>query len=294
MKNILFFFLCALANLAFAENKTIYTNDSTKCVYETKNGMLDGEYRSYYKNGKMKTEGSFLQNNRFGTWTFYQPDGNIARIRDYRNNNSYQEKGNNINPKNVTVNAGKHWTLIAEKNVLLKKRFFRTLNMKNNSQLSAMVILLNNLMGSSQAKIFTDSRFTTLANLQQLKDEEIIAFKLKEDIIIDKTSLTMQFRIIGIAPLYFSTEKNSLQELCWLYYPDLKNEMDKIISPDKNNRFCNTLLDVFEYRNFNTAPGDIIPLNPTADGKESLPVLYPDVDNIETENSYIAGNYPLN
>ncbi|MCC7031111.1 MAG: hypothetical protein IT257_12455, partial [Chitinophagaceae bacterium] len=54
-------FLSFFTFAAMAKKNTVVLADGTKCNYETEKGMLDGQYRSYYENGKLKAEGTFSQ-----------------------------------------------------------------------------------------------------------------------------------------------------------------------------------------------------------------------------------------
>ena len=48
-------------------------NDSISATFA--NGMLNGNYQSYYSNGKLKSKGEYKNNLRVGTWQLYSFDG---------------------------------------------------------------------------------------------------------------------------------------------------------------------------------------------------------------------------
>ncbi|MBK6819136.1 MAG: hypothetical protein IPG85_05840 [Bacteroidetes bacterium] len=116
-----------------AEKMTLLLPDSTSCNYEKKLGMIDGEYKSYYKNGKLKSEGAFIQNNRVGFWVFYKEDGRIQCLRDYINNDQYQEKLTDKKAIPIVWNENHFWTPLFEKELLHKVRFMNTVLLENNT-----------------------------------------------------------------------------------------------------------------------------------------------------------------
>lgn len=42
----------------------------------------NGWSRAYYGSGPLEREGSYLNNERIGLWTYYEPDGNVSRTED--------------------------------------------------------------------------------------------------------------------------------------------------------------------------------------------------------------------
>lgn len=49
-----------------------------------KNGILDGEYREYYENEKIKFVGNYKENLQDGEWKFYLEKGNLQSIVNYK------------------------------------------------------------------------------------------------------------------------------------------------------------------------------------------------------------------
>ncbi|MDE0471381.1 MAG: hypothetical protein OXH57_05520 [Ekhidna sp.] len=55
-----------------------YSLDGTVCVSKThKLDKLHGPFAKYYKNGKIKYEGKYVQNKRNGLWKFFDKEGNL-------------------------------------------------------------------------------------------------------------------------------------------------------------------------------------------------------------------------
>jgi hypothetical protein len=275
--------------LASAEIKTILLADSSKCQYETKAGMLDGEYKSFYKNGKLKCEGSFLQNNRFGFWVFYKTDGSIQCIRDYQNNYSFEEKTASKQVNQVKANQNNTWTPIYEKDIIFKKRNITTLTSTENAKLFESENLMQNLMeiaSLNSKNIFMDSRFTVQADKEIFSNASIVGLRLKEDLILDQAGKCLQYRIIGMAPLIRSEDGSSLKELCWIYYPSIKADLQKI-AMHQTTPLCKTLGDIFEFRCF---AGSSVPLlMENVEIAQSVNQCI--INTIENENSLVINNF---
>ncbi len=280
---------------ARAEKITLSLSDSSTCHFEKNNGMLHGEYKSYYKNGRLKSEGSFLQNNRFGFWVFYNADGSIHCTRDYKTNYSYEEKtAANILNK-VNWNEGHKWCLIYEKEVIINKRYLSTMLASDNENLFNSEAICKKILqevARSNAELFENSRFVNKVDKNVFANKEIVGLRLKEDRILDQTTQCLQYRIIGIAPLEYNKESKSYKEVCWVYYPDFKSELANISLTTPIN-FAATLLDIFENRTFasNTVPLLMPGVNSTEDETETLHRSM--ISMIEKENSYILSNFKL-
>jgi antitoxin component YwqK of YwqJK toxin-antitoxin module len=57
---------------------------------------FEGYYRSYYKNGKLKSEGNFFMGAEIGKWIYYNKKGSVYKIINYPNDingGSEREKG---------------------------------------------------------------------------------------------------------------------------------------------------------------------------------------------------------
>ncbi len=52
-------------------------------IYIFKNGKLDGMFRSYYENGKLKQFGNYKDESKRGKWIKYSKEGSILKIENY-------------------------------------------------------------------------------------------------------------------------------------------------------------------------------------------------------------------
>lgn len=57
-------------------NITLYDNEQNE-VYEFEKGLLNGNYYSYWKNGKIRMTGNYKDNQRLGKWISYHQNGII-------------------------------------------------------------------------------------------------------------------------------------------------------------------------------------------------------------------------
>ena len=78
----------AYAGMAWAQNHfTIFDTEKHKIIECTfQNGMLNGNYVSYYPNGNCKkSEGQYANNQRKGTWTVWDSHGTKRMVRVFEN-----------------------------------------------------------------------------------------------------------------------------------------------------------------------------------------------------------------
>jgi hypothetical protein len=282
-----------------AEKMTLLLPDSTSCNYEKKLGMFDGEYKSYYKNGKLKSEGAFLQNNRVGFWVFYKEDGRIQCLRDYINNDHYQEKLTDKKAISIVWNENHFWTPLFEKELLHKVRFMNTVLLENNHLIFSSKNMLEKIALIAQNNpscIFSDERLVIPTTIDFSQINDISGFKIKEDYMIDRKTQHLHHRIIAIAPLVYSTKTKELNALCWIYYPSIKNELAKIANPNTSYPMLGqTLLDVFEYARYAVQHQELIKSNWSTQLKEdNIPIENLEIYLIEAENDLIANPISIN
>ena len=72
------------------------------------------------------------------------------------------------------------------------------------------------------------------------ESKDIIGYKLKEDWFFDKERSVMDVRIIGIAPLRYSIDRNTgaingMQEMFWLYFPECRYVFQNFFVQNRHN-----------------------------------------------------------
>ena len=108
-------------------NNLIYTNDSTY----TQGNFEKGEWKNYYKNGKIKAKGTYVKPmkrdffgrrfvNKTGEWLFYTEDGKLAELLNFKDN---KENGEYITYHTKGTISGKGHYNNGKLNGLAKKFF---------------------------------------------------------------------------------------------------------------------------------------------------------------------------
>jgi antitoxin component YwqK of YwqJK toxin-antitoxin module len=54
-----------------------------KCVGEQKDGKKNGPWKCYYEDGKLQTEGAYLNDLKQGAWKLYHSNGKLAGEGSY-------------------------------------------------------------------------------------------------------------------------------------------------------------------------------------------------------------------
>ena len=265
------FILLSIIFLSFNESKKekyIYEDENIKCSYETMQGRLDGQYVSYYKNGKKKSEGKFENNYRIGKWTVWDSIGSIRMQRNYSNPFTFKQiipKVSNDEPiklLNVPIYNLQYnkdgfieYFYLKERMVVWAKRIWRYVTPKENPILFKRENLFSFLTKNIQSKNITpygteDDEFRKeLTTPLDTSNYKIIAFKIKEDCFFDNERLVSESRIIGICPV--AIEKEDTLDLYWIYFPELR----KFLAQEKIQRTklplnVKTLDDLFFFRYF--------------------------------------------
>jgi antitoxin component YwqK of YwqJK toxin-antitoxin module len=69
---------------------TFTFDDSSFCRVDVINSIISGSWKSYYKSGKLKANGFFIENKPAGTWKVFAPTGRKFVILDYGNDERYR------------------------------------------------------------------------------------------------------------------------------------------------------------------------------------------------------------
>lgn len=217
--------------------------------YETKDGMFDGYYISYYRNGIKKAEGNFVANQRYGKWKVWDSiTGKLLVVREYKNGYEFKqifpnENKNEKDPKPILTRneIGIYpYEGITEKDVVYLKRTWRFISRIESSPIFKDDIFFNALLdavvsGKIQAYGTADDEFRTklgkdeITRFSDTLRTKIIGYKIKEDFFFDSKRRTSEKRIIGICPVMQSAfnEKDSV-DVCWFYFPEIRNIMNAI------------------------------------------------------------------
>jgi hypothetical protein len=75
--------LIALSNSIFGQIDTIKNKDGSYEIGNKVNGLPEGKWRSFYKDGMLEYEGSYSLGMRVGKWTWYHENGQILSKESY-------------------------------------------------------------------------------------------------------------------------------------------------------------------------------------------------------------------
>lgn len=233
-------------SLTAQNNKLIYSDSVVTCSYSIRQGMLNGKYTSWYKNGVKKSEGEFYSNNRIGTWKAWDNSGNLKAKRTYKNNLSYKRYVPKI-PKDKTIKLLKQFPItphrndesfyeyynLQEKNVIYCNRYIGIILPDNNQLLFLNENILeffvknqdvNNLM---TYRIF-DGYQAHKPEIESIENLKLIAFKTSQELVFDFERLIMEPRIIFLSPVFVDTLTNKLYDDNWYYYNDILPHLAKL------------------------------------------------------------------
>ncbi len=259
--------LVSFGILSFQTDSDKTTHEFTKsnCYgsYQTKGGRMEGNYISFYKNGKKKAEGTFESNYRTGIWSVWDTAGHIHMQRDYSGPFSFRQ----IYPPSATPakeavqqyskEGYSEYFQLNEEMIVWSKRVWRELTpdgnplLFNNNRLFA--VLYKNIQNHSiTAFDITDDEFRN--ELQTIADSSaltITGYKVKEDCFFDNVRKVSETRVIGICASGMNKITGKTGDLFWVYMPEIR----KALASEKlQNKYLpsriKTLDDVFFYRYF--------------------------------------------
>ncbi len=285
-------YLLKISFLIFITNsysqKEVITFSNSKYSAETNklNGLLHGKYISKYAStssnllnahGKIRAEGEFKNNIRTGIWKVYDTSGNVIQSREYKNNLEYTR----LYPRKVKTGPASlfdtsvyslkynakgfyDYFQLEERMVLYSKRMWRTINATNNKLLfsktkfyDAVIKFLSDSTQqgycSKEESFATKMKFSEVATLSS-KNYQIISYKIKEDFVYDIDRNLSETRIIGICPVGINKKTKDTSDLCWIYFPYIREELAKHKISDKKNSLIKSMDDLFFFRYFS---GDI-------------------------------------
>jgi len=242
------FILCV--TISFAQKKHIiyYPDGKVHVAYHTKSGLLNGMYSSYHENGQKKAEGSYVDNQRKGTWKVWDEKGTERAERFFEN--SYNSKivaawdstgaeckvKQLSNSKYVTVDPALGYIPyypVTEKEVAWAKRIWREITKDSavNKPLfddNRLFKLIFDGIRTNTITAYGDDEFRHALSYDSIKEFEnsnVSVYRIKEDFFYNSTMNNSEYRIIGISPVVKKSGKTKLQ--FWLYYPEIRGFLTK-------------------------------------------------------------------
>ncbi|HNZ43251.1 MAG TPA: hypothetical protein PLI16_04765 [Bacteroidales bacterium] len=265
-KHLLVILLIFTVLLATGQQKHVVTYPDGKVhyEYETKNGLLDGPFVSYYENGNKKAEGKYVLNQRKGQWKVWDSRGLRRAERVYGNSFDYRITGlwdSTGNKCKVRQKATKKYSTVdpafgyvpyypvTEKEVLWCKRLWREI--PADSLINQQLFLNNRLFGlimeaimTNKISAFRDEEYEHALpydSVQEYKNLEVACYRIKEDFFFNKTLSLTEYRTIGIGPAMKKSGKT--KTLFWLYYPEIRG---LLASQQPETETPNTMIPNYE------------------------------------------------
>jgi hypothetical protein len=249
------------------------TKNDSQTEYVYKDGLFNKKFVCWHKNGSKKAEGTYLNNQKIGTWNIWDTTGRLIMQREYKNSfdfkiiDTYSEIETRNYPSikkynlNYNIDGYIPYPDLKEENIIWTKRIWRIIE---PSQINSIFFNKDNLFKTLKLSVFkgentsvyspisdemkielTKSEVNEIFNNSKLK---IIAFKLKEDCFYNKEMQMIETRIIAICPVLYNGN-----DLCWFYYPNLRASLAKNEIKIDNNYFnIKSLEDLFFYRQFSS------------------------------------------
>ena len=271
--------LLALTSIFLLSINTInlnYDNGQIKYKVEIDHGILNGEYISWYKNGKIKAKGKFKNNQRVGEWKVYDSLGQTRMVRAYSNSfhfsyiSAKNEKGEDIPTPNKSAyernnSESLQYPEVENKDVVITKRIWRTIeaNSENNVLFEKNIlynILLKNIIETKKLIAFTSEsdEFEKVMSISEVKNKtsknnfEIVGYKVKEDWHYNSNWQLSENRIIGICPVIKDKNSELETDLFWVPFTELIPLLEIQKTTSLNEESISNIFDVFHFRFFNS------------------------------------------
>lgn len=251
MNNALFSILACIAFSTHSIGQNTYELNGLKIDYHVHNEMFNGEYKSFYQNGKIKASGFYKNNSRVGIWQIWDSTGVLKIKRNYTSPFTYERIMPQI-PKKGPIpllsefpfelkrdsnNLHEYYPLQEQEVVWLRRL---TTKIPNHNQ-SIFDTIIHLVKDSTMAVYDTvDLDFATTYNLNQLDSSKMFIdhYLTISETFFDHTRYVMETRIIGLCPLIKT--QNGTQKLFWIYYPCLRPYLNSFkVDSSFNSRIQN-------------------------------------------------------
>lgn len=209
-------------------------------------GVIHGQFKSWYTNGQLKVIGSYDNNVKIGVWSVWDSLGNQIMKREYGDNHklSIETYHNNIIhvkqsiDQEAIVRNEEGFLPFIEMNaddILYSQRLWCKIGatemnkelFENNHFYNELVDLIEN--GKIKGYAAKSDQFETVLESNEVdmfKGKTILGYKVKEDRFFDKSRNCSETRIIGICPII---EVNGAEmESFWIYYPEVRKHLAKL------------------------------------------------------------------
>jgi len=243
------------------KTNTELTNDNVIASYQTENELLNGYYISKYANGKIKSTGRFIDNQKYGIWSVWDSLGILKNQRCYKNNYEFET----IFPIQPNIKTTKYISNAkyelnynsdnyieyfnpTERMVYSSYIIWSSILKANNQEIFNQNILEALYKGIKDNKIvcYTENFKDTIIynNLPLIDTIELAGIKIKELWYFDTYRFIAEKRIINFVPLIVLKNSKDTIDLGNFYFPELRKEFASIKIETENAKI-KTLNDLF-------------------------------------------------
>ncbi|MES2691511.1 MAG: hypothetical protein V4658_13970 [Bacteroidota bacterium] len=238
--------LCSILLLLSFTDKGRHWYNSTlyRCNYKTEQGRFDGEYTSYYPNGRKKAQGFFNNNYRTGKWSVWNNRGELLLERYY--NNPFQFTG--VYPEITKKHASSYVPLrdnngcyrhlfFTEASVIAANRNWRFIEPTFNPLLfenNRLYRITQSAVINKQVLAFASDSCASLCSFSGMDTSKlrIVGFRSMEDWIIDSSRLVLEYYTIAICPVAVHPATGDTLNLYWIKLDDLRPYLPHIPKTD--------------------------------------------------------------
>ncbi len=307
--SIILFLLISISG--YSQKTEVFNTQNWTVNYQKTEGRFNGKYVSYYSNGQKKSEGTFENNMRAGTWSVWDTNGRLRIKRKYENPFVFTRvfpKPSNDPPVqllNVPLYELKYNQegiipnyQVQERKVTWLRRDWRNINVEENPLLfnnNKLYNIINQSVFKGEIHPYSpiSDQFESQLPLSGVDTNnlQIIQFKIKEEVFYDCERLISETRILGVCPVAVDNSTGDTTDLYWIYFPQLRPVLAK---ENVNSKDVPTKIksydDLFFYRYFygqlskvsNVHDQSISDYKSPAEASEEALKL--DLENIEREH----------
>lgn len=252
----------------FADKLKTIRTDYYKVDYSSENGKLNGCYNSYYSDGTHKSEGVFTDNQRTGTWSFYDKTGKLFLKRNYVNNlnftQAFPELLESCNFKlERNIDGCFEYRKVSEKDVqFFQKVVCVAFPSENNAVIDAdkfLKMVFDN-RDTEDFRVFDifKSYAASKFDIESIDNKSIIALKFTEEYFFDLEQQSMESRITFICPIIKDNKTKKISSNNWFYLPAINKHLASIgLDKESQTENLKNLSDVFFFNNYSKHIVDI-------------------------------------
>lgn len=224
------FIACGAGFISNAHSQTIVRVGETEVRLNQEQGILNGNYASFYSNGNRKVEGQFEHNKRVGEWKFYDEAGELLIVRNYKNPFCVIQELPAVETECGTDDfENREFKELDADDVMVIERFSRFLSVQENPILESVSLnTIKTSVHNSDIKLYnlnTNGYYIggelESINYSRYEDAFFAGFLLQSEVFFDNSRYIFEERVISAIPVFEKPEGGYLYDF-GLYYPEAR------------------------------------------------------------------------